>query len=118
MRAIRAETQEKPVCVTRKRVLRGRSGMALTGCVSNESMVEQLQHAYFDALKDYAVHYAQAQSYLVEEGAPVVHDYTLTERMLAEPDHSMLEDEMETEQAPLVSDEDIDACGYLGWLRH
>lgn len=90
----------------------------LTGCASKLSMLEQHEHAYFDALKDYAIHYAQAQAYLADDEWHIAHDYTLIGNSLSEPDHGLLGDDGEPAMFAQISDEDIDHCGYMGWLRH
>lgn len=94
------------------------SPVVLTGCISKLSVIEPREHAYFDALKDYAAHYAQAQAYLVDTATPIAHDYTLIDSALSEPDHGLLNDDGEPAMAAQISDEDIDSCGYMGWLRH
>ncbi len=95
-----------------------RSTVALTGCISKLSVVERHEHAYFDALKDYAVHYAEAQAYLADAESPIVHDYAAIDNCVSEPDRGLLDDDGELVRFVLISDDDIDNCGYLGWLRH
>lgn len=100
------------------------SPIVLTGCISKLSVVEQCGHAYFDALKDYAAHYAAAQAYLAADATQIAHDHTLIENdilidsSLSEPDHGLLGDDGEPAISAQISDEDIDSCGYMGWLRH
>lgn len=90
----------------------------LTGCVSPISVLKPHRHAYYDALKDYAVHYAEAQSYLVASDWQTVHDYNLIDNSPSEPDHGLLGDDGEPVKPAQISDDDIVRCGYLGWLRH
>lgn len=90
----------------------------LTGCISKLSVVERREHAYFDALKDYSIHYAKAQAYLADDEWQIAHDYTLIDNSLSEPDHGLLGDDGEPMMLAHVSDDDIDSCGYMGWLRH
>jgi hypothetical protein len=90
----------------------------LTGCVSKLSVVAQCEPAYFDALKDYAVHYAQAQAYLADDKWQIAHDYSLMDGSISEPDHGLLGDDGEPVKLARISDDDIDYCGYMGWLRH
>lgn len=100
------------------------SPAAFTGCASKLSMLEQHEHAYFDALKDYAIHYAQAQAYLADDEWQTPHDYTSIENYLlmnnspSEPDHGLLGDDGEPAMFAQISDDDIVHCGYMGWLRH
>ena len=96
------------------------SPIVLTGCASKLSMLKQHEHAYFDALKDYAIHCAQAQAYLADAEWQIAHDYdcALIRNSLREPDHGLLGDDGEPAIAVQISDDDIDHCGYMGWLRH
>ena len=90
----------------------------LTGCISGVSAVKQPKHAYFDALKDYAVHYADAQAYLAIDHSLIAGDYDSVDKSPTEPDHGLLGDDGEPVRFSQVSDEDIVKCGYMGWLRH
>lgn len=94
------------------------SSSALTGCISGVSVVKPHRHAYFNALKDYAVHYAEAQAYLAVDHSLVACDYGAIDKSPIEPDHGLLGDDGEPMRCPPISDEDIDKCGYMGWLRH
>ena len=100
------------------------SPTVLTGCATKLSMLKQHEHAYFDALKDYAVHYAKAQAYLADDEWQIAHDYTLIENTmvmdssLSEPYHGLLGDDGEPAMFAQISDDDIDHCGYMCWLRH
>lgn len=94
------------------------SRRALTGCVSKLSIVEPREHAYFDALKDYAFRYAAAQAYLADTQSQIAHDYTSIGDAPSEPDHGLLDDDGEPAMFAQISDDDIDNCGYMGWLRH
>lgn len=94
------------------------SPAVLTGCISKLSVVKQREHAYFDALRDYSTHYAQAQAYLADDASKIVHDYTLMINSLSEPDHGLLGDDGEPAVFTQISDDDIASCGYMGWLRH
>lgn len=94
------------------------SPSALTGCISGVSVVRPHRHAYFHALKDYAVHYADAQAYLAVDHSLVACDYGSIDKASHELDHGLLGDDGEPVRYTQVSDEDIDKCGYMGWLRH
>lgn len=94
------------------------SSSALTGCISGVSVIKPPRHAYFDALKDYAVHYADAQAYLAVDHSLVTHDNSSIDNSPIEFDHGLLGDDGEPVRFSQISDEDIDKCGYMGWLRH
>lgn len=96
---------------------------ALTGCISQLSIIEQHEHAYFDALKDYALHYAQAQDYLAADQPPRAYSLMQDAAMrdsdfIGDLDHALLDDTGEPLAAAQISDDDIDNCGYMGWLKH
>ena len=95
-----------------------RSPKVLTGCISSVSFIEEHDHSFLDALKEYAVHYAETQSYLADDEWQIVHDYTLIGESLNEPDNLLLGDDGEPAMPSQISDDDIDRCGYMGWLRH
>lgn len=90
----------------------------LTGCVSGVSVVKPHRQAYFHALKDYSVHYAEAQAYLAVDHSLIACDYGAIDKSLIEPDHGLLGDDGEPARFCSISDEEIVKCGYMGWLRH
>lgn len=105
----------------RKRAGRGAAAPeSLTGCVSEISSCAGHEHSYADALKDYAAVYEAYQSYLTP-GDAVVHDYDQLAAVAAEEHHlGCLNDDLlaSTLIPDDVSDEEIESCGYLGWLHH
>lgn len=107
-------------CTSRKNTSRKKLSrtIALTGCVSKLSTLELHQHAYFDALRDYAKLYEATQAYLAGDGSSIAHDYAATSSASREFDHGLLGDDGEAVAFVPISDDEIDNCGYLGWLRH
>lgn len=85
-----------------------------SGCLSEISVPLLLDEEYFEALKNFADIYSDYQAYLfqavphtIECVADVgVDDYGLHDS--TEVDHATAS----------VSDDEIEGCGYLGWLRH
>lgn len=100
----------------------GAAPKAFTGCVSEISSCEQVDHDYTDALKEYGAVYEAAQAYLAP-GEAVAHDYTLivdyAEGVQASQLTALIEWQQTAQEiAPVVSDDEVERCGYLGWLRH
>lgn len=92
---------------------------SFTGCVSEISSCEHPGHSYTDALRNYAEVYEAYQAYLTPEAVP--HNYDLVGVAEAGSPHiGCLNEELmaSTLQADTVSDDDIERCGYLGWLQH
>lgn len=91
-----------------------KSSNRASGCLSEISVPLLLDEEYFAALKNFADIYSDYQAYLfqavphtVECVADVgVDDYGLHDSVDA--DHATAS----------VSDDEIEGCGYLGWLRH
>lgn len=102
-------------CTPRKKLTRA---MSLTGCVSKLSALELHQHAYFDALREYAKVYEATQAYLAGDGSGIAHDYAAFDGDSSELDHGLLSDNGEAVAFVQISDDEIDICGYMGWLRH
>jgi hypothetical protein len=101
---------------------------AYTGCVSELSSVcaridRDIERGYADALKQYAALYKKAaQAYLLPEAEAVARDdYRPTARDQQDVEVAFVVAGIER-QAGLsglsVSDEEVECCGYLGWLRH
>lgn len=95
----------------------------VSGCVSELSSdaIHGYPHEYAVAMKNYAAIYEGFQAYLEPENVLADHDYDLSTRPVEEHEHlGCLDQEfMEwTADIDSVSDEDIELCGYLGWLRH
>jgi hypothetical protein len=90
---------------------------ALTGCVSTISTCAPASHGYTHALRDYAAVYQAYQAYLQPEvsalagrdGCAALDSGQLT-------GDSVVDDE--AAQTETFSEEEIESCGYLGWLRH
>ncbi len=95
-----------------------RSPNALTGCISNLSVIAEPDREFIDALREYAVNYAETHSYVSDDELRIAHDYTLIGELLNEPENPLLGDDGEPAKYAQISDDDIDRCGYMGWLRH
>jgi hypothetical protein len=108
--------QKKTVVAPRKNLTN--STAQLTGCISQVSAPEPQEQSYFDALDDYFIRHQQAQDYLVNEERQTARDYMSAGDSPREPDHGLLGDDGEPVKFAQISDDDIDNCGYLGWLRH
>jgi hypothetical protein len=98
------------------------AGHPLTGCVSSLSACAAIDHAYTDALKSYGEVYTAAQDYLTPADVLSMHDYdraiamSMPELNRPEAGHDMLGF---VAQADIpVSEEEIEHCGYMAWLRH
>lgn len=94
-----------------------------TGCVSALSTCAPPDPAYTDALKNYGEVYEQFQAYLSPLDALSEHDYdraialSMPERAhIGCLDGDMIE--LITGGDSAVSDDEIEHCGYLGWLHH
>lgn len=94
----------------------------LTGCISSISAYAPVDHAYTDALKNYAEVYEAFQSYLSPLDALPEHDYDQAIAMsMLEVQRPESEDDMLGFVVPKdipVSEEEIEHCGYMAWLRH
>jgi hypothetical protein len=98
-----------------------RAPKSFTGCVSEISSCAAHGHAYADALRDYAAVYEAYQSYLTPKDILSQHDYDSAIRSVDDGRHlGCLNDELLDFALPTdaVSDEEIESCGYLGWLHH
>lgn len=96
---------------------------ACNGCVSELSSdsIHGYQHDYAVAMKSYATVYENFQAYLEPANILAAHDYDLSTKPVPEHQHLGCLDQEFIEYAThtdSVSDEDIESCGYLGWLRH
>jgi uncharacterized protein YozE (UPF0346 family) len=95
---------------------------SLTGCVSALSSFAPVNHSYTDALKNYGEVYEQFQSYLSPLDKLSEHDYDQAIAMSMPEgahigclNHDMVEFVAGGE---FVTEEEIEDCGYMGWLRH
>jgi hypothetical protein len=93
------------------------------GCISEVSSdaIHGYEHDYAVAMKNYATIYENFQAYLAPANILAAHDYDLSTKQVPEHEHlGCLEQEfMECpSNTESISDEDIESCGYLGWLRH
>jgi hypothetical protein len=96
---------------------------ACNGCISELSSddIHGHNHDYAVAMKSYAAVYEKFQSYLEPQNILATHDYDLSTRPVTEHEHLGCLDQEFMEcatNADSISDEDIERCGYLGWLRH
>jgi hypothetical protein len=98
-----------------------RAPKALTGCVSEISSCGGAGHDYAAALKNYGAVYEAYQSYLSPDATMPPHDYG---RAALEADELVHDASSDDEMAQLAlpieefSDDEIESCGYLGWLHH
>jgi len=92
-----------------------------TGCVSDISSDAAPAHFHADAFKRYAQVYAAYQAYLMPTDPLAAHDYELGSRAVAlDCRLGCLGEDLVNDTVPRddISDEDIERCGYLGWLHH
>jgi hypothetical protein len=99
------------------------STTACNGCISELSskQIHGYSHDYAVAMKNYAAIYESFQAYLEPKNILASHDYDLSTRPVEEHEHLGCLDQEFMEcatNADSISDEDIERCGYLGWLRH
>lgn len=93
------------------------------GCISDISSdaIHGCSEGYAAAMKNYGVVYEQYQAYLLPENQLQPHNYDLA-AVLAPALHHLgcLNDELLelTPHSESVSDDEIESCGYLGWLYH
>jgi hypothetical protein len=94
---------------------------SFTGCVSALSSCAALDHAYTDALKNYGEIYEQFQAYLSPLDTLTERDYDRVIAMsVPENAHfGCLNDDMVELilAAADITDDEIESCGYLGWLH-
>ncbi len=96
---------------------------AFTGCVSDISACRQIDidGDYAVALKAYSAVYEAAQAYLQPGEHAVEHDYGLCAEGEQDGHGAHVAAQLqatERERVVNVSDEEVERCGYLGWLRH
>ena len=101
------------------------SGDALNtgGCISELSSdaIHGCEHDYAAAMKSFAVVYEQYQAYLMPSGQLVAHDYDIAAKPVPAFSHlGCLNAELLESTVPEddISDDEIEGCGYLGWLHH
>lgn len=100
--------------------------MADTGChgcisdISSDS-IHGCEHDYAAAMKTYGGIYERYQSYLMPRDQLLPHDYDLVAKVAPTSSHlGCLDQELLESTVPSddVSDDEIETCGYLGWLHH
>ncbi len=99
------------------------SAAVSNGCISalSSNEIHGYSHDYAVAMKNYATIYENFQAYLEPQNVLASHDYDLSTRPVEEHEHLGCLDQEFMEcatNADSISDEDIERCGYLGWLRH
>ncbi|MFT3928770.1 MAG: hypothetical protein QM709_00620 [Spongiibacteraceae bacterium] len=93
------------------------------GCISEVSCdaIHSSEHDYNTAMKSYAVVYENYQSYLMPTEQLVEHDYDMAAKPVPDFSHlgclnaDLLDSTVLTDD---VSDDDIENCGYMAWVRH
>ncbi len=93
------------------------------GCISELSSdsIHGVEHEYTSAMKNYGTIYEQYQSYLMPRNELLPHDYELSIKLAALSNSlGCLNEELlaSTLHQDDVSDDDIENCGYMGWLHH
>lgn len=93
------------------------------GCISDISSdaIHGCEQGYAAAMKNYGVIYEQYQAYLLPDNQLQPHNYDLAAVQVPAFNHlgCLNEDLLEaTAPSDIVSDDDIESCGYLGWLYH
>jgi len=98
--------------VTPERKKNARPARSASGCLSELSIPIMLDEEYFAALKAFSATYSDYQAYLlqavphvIEEGTDIgIDDYALHDPI--------------ANSSASISDDEIESCGYLGWLRY
>lgn len=121
-----AAVQAPPAQRRRKHDLAGRTASLLypralprplTGCVSALSICRCQSSGYHDALKNFAALCTVTDG--LSAGGAVPHDYDALGRPTAENGCGCLTAELAEIQTNFaIGDDDIEFCGYLGWLHH
>lgn len=93
------------------------------GCISDISSdaIHGCARDYTAAMKNYGDTYEQYQAYLLPDNQLQPHNYDLAAAQVPAFNHlgCLNEDLLEsTAPSDIVSDDDIESCGYLGWLYH
>lgn len=93
------------------------------GCISDISSdaIHGRDEDYTAAMKNYGAIYEQYQAYLLPDKQLQPHNYDLAAAQVPAFNHlgCLNEDLLEsTAPSDIVSDDDIESCGYLGWLYH
>jgi hypothetical protein len=93
------------------------------GCISDISSdaIHGCDHDYTAAMKNYGVIYEQYQAYLLPDNQLQPHNYDLAAAQVPAFNHlGCLNEELleATVHSDVISDDDIENCGYLGWLYH
>lgn len=94
-----------------------------SGCISELSSdaIHGVEHDYASAMKNYGVVYEEYQSYLMPRSELLPHDYDLSVKLaaLASPLGCLNEELVATTlHEDDINDDDIEGCGYMGWLHH
>ena len=93
------------------------------GCISDISSdaIHGCTEGYTAAMKNYGLVYEQYQAYLLPDEQLQPHNYDLAAVLVPTFNHlGCLNNDLLESTAPtdIVSDDDIESCGYLGWLYH
>ena len=94
---------------------------SVTGCLSSLSTCAAPDQDYAAALKNYGEVYERFQEYLAPADAPADHNYDQVIAMsMPQGVHlGCLNDAIAAFPASIdTSDDDVEGCGYLGWLHH
>lgn len=87
---------------------------SLTGCVSTLSSHSRRSRAYAAAVRDYATAYSAFQAYL----SPPARRLTPSVEPATAGELAARFDSWALPCLDAASDDEIEACGYLGWLNH
>lgn len=98
---------------------------ATNGCISEISSdaIRGYEHDYAAAMKNYADVYEKYQAYLMPAEQLLPHDYDLAATTnLDIQNRGCFNSELFTRDTMLqhdnISDDDIENCGYMAWVRH
>lgn len=93
------------------------------GCISeiSSAAIRSREHDYTDAMKNYGAVYEAYQAYLMPAEHTPAHDYDIAAKPVSHFNqlgclNADLFDAALQEDA--VSDDDIENCGYMAWVRH
>lgn len=96
----------------------GESAHYPSGCLSDISVPSTLGRTYFDAVKIYSELYAMHQAVLPATGSNIDYDYSVTGVGVDNYSlHTVSAHDSEPFTCAAIGDDDVEACGYLGWLR-
>ncbi len=119
--AVSAELSQASITLPNRSQTSKPAPKSFTGCVSEISSCATHDQPYAAALRNYAQVYEAYQAYLDPVDGQITHDYdAVGVAVTVEHQLGCLNEEMVdcTVHADDISDEDIDGCGYLGWIHH